>query len=131
MVRYHARISSPFLGRIDLRVDALRLPPAALRPDAPQGETSAAIGVCVDVARAGTLNARLDQTATARRCRLTPPTSVLLERAIESLHLSARAMHRILRVARTISDLDGSADIASQHLTRRRGYRMCRGAGGT
>ena len=129
IARYRARLSGPLLDRIDLHVDVPRLPPAALRPDAPQGETSAAIRVRVDAARArqharaGILNARLDQTATARHCRLAPADQALLERAIESLHLSARAMHRILRVARTIADLDGSADIASKHLTEALGYR--------
>lgn len=106
-----------------------RLPPAALRPDAPGGEASADVAARVGAARerqharAGMLNARLDQGGTARDCRLAPADQVLLERAIEALHLSARAMHRILRVARTIADLDGSAGIGSAHLTEALGYR--------
>ena len=67
--------------------------------------------------RAGVTNAALDQAATARDCRLAPGDQALLERAIDALHLSARAMHRILRVARTIADLDGQTSIASIHLT--------------
>ena len=74
-------------------------------------------------ARAGVPNAGLDQAGTARDCRLAPRDQALLERAIDALHLSARAMHRILRVARTIADLDGSETIASPHLTEALGYR--------
>ena len=56
-------------------------------------------------------------------CRLEPRDQALLERAINSLQLSARAMHRILRVARTIADLAGSPGIATAHLAEALGYR--------
>jgi len=127
--RYRARISGPLLDRIDLHVDVPRLPPAALRPDAPGGEPSADVAARVAIARdrqlarAGVLNARLDQAGTDRHCRLAPKDQALLERAIEALHLSARAMHRILRVSRTIADLEDSESIASRHLTEALGYR--------
>ncbi|MET0327611.1 MAG: YifB family Mg chelatase-like AAA ATPase [Luteimonas sp.] len=127
--RYRARISGPLLDRIDLHVDVPRLPPAALRPDAPGGEPSADVAARVAIARdrqlarAGVLNARLDQAGTDRHCRLAPKDQALLERAIEALHLSARAMHRILRVSRTIADLEDSEAIASRHLTEALGYR--------
>ncbi len=127
--RYRSRISGPLLDRIDLHVDVPRLPPAALRPDAPAGEPSAVVAGRVaaararQMARAGVLNARLDQAGTDRDCRLAAADQALLERAIEALHLSARAMHRILRVARTIADLDASAAIGARHLTEALGYR--------
>ncbi|MEZ0471737.1 YifB family Mg chelatase-like AAA ATPase [Luteimonas salinilitoris] len=127
--RYRARISGPLLDRIDLHVDVPRLPPAQLRPDAPEGEPSAAILARVEAARAiqqrrtGSTNAGLDQAATLAVCRLREADQQLLERAIESLRLSARSMHRILRVARTIADLAGSTDIATPHLTEALGYR--------
>ena len=127
--RYRGRISGPLLDRIDLHVDVPRLPPAELRPDAPAGEDSAAIRARVDAARAiqqqraGCLNAGLSQAATMAWCRLQPHDQALLERAIESLHLSARSMHRILRVARTIADLAGHPAIATAHLTEALGYR--------
>jgi len=56
-------------------------------------------------------------------CRLHTDDQTLLEHAIESLQLSARSMHRILRVARTIADLARSEDIVTHHLTEAIGYR--------
>ncbi|HET6435378.1 MAG TPA: YifB family Mg chelatase-like AAA ATPase [Xanthomonadaceae bacterium] len=127
--RYRARISGPLLDRIDLQVDVPRLPPAELRPDAPAGEPSATVRARVvaaralQQARASRCNAHLDQAATLAHCRLAPSDQALLERAIDGLQLSARAMHRILRVARTIADLAGSEAIATAHLTEALGYR--------
>jgi magnesium chelatase family protein len=127
--RYRARISGPLLDRIDLHVDVPRLPPAALRPDAVPGEESAVVRERVTLARAtqaaraGKLNSRLDQPETMRDCRLAAADQALLERAVDSLHLSARAMHRILRVARTIADLDHSPEITTPHLGEALSYR--------
>ncbi|MFC3716376.1 YifB family Mg chelatase-like AAA ATPase [Luteimonas soli] len=127
--RYRGRISGPLLDRIDLHVDVPRLPPAQLRPDAPEGECSADIRLRVEAARerqlqrAGQPNARLGQAETMAACRLSEADQQLLERAIDALQLSARAMHRILRVARTIADLAGSERIATAHLTEALGYR--------
>lgn len=127
--RYRARVSGPLLDRIDLHVDVRRLPAAQLRPDAPAGEPSAPIRDRVAAARArqieraGVPNARLDHAGTLAACRLAPGDQLLLERAIESLQLSARAMHRILRVARTIADLAGSERIGTTHLAEALGYR--------
>ena len=133
--RYRARISGPLLDRIDLHVEVPRLPPSELRPDAPAGECSDAVRARVVQARevqwqrAGRLNAQLDQAGTLACCRLDAYDQALLERAIDALQLSARAMHRILRVARTIADLAGSERIASAHLAEALGYRRAdRGA---
>jgi len=60
---------------------------------------------------------------TTRRQTLTEFGSLLLERAVDALQLSARSLHRILRVARTIADLDGSDSIDTDHLTEAIGYR--------
>ncbi|MBU8977351.1 YifB family Mg chelatase-like AAA ATPase [Lysobacter sp. MMG2] len=121
--RYRARVSGPLLDRIDLHVEVSRLPPAELRPDAPGGEPTHAVRDRViqararQHARAGKTNAALDQPETAAACRLADADQSLLERAVDALQLSARSMHRILRVARTVADLAGAETIATAHLT--------------
>lgn len=136
VARYRNRVSGPLLDRIDLQIDVPRLSPAELRPDAPPGEDSAAARARViearsrQHARAGTCNARLDQATTDATCRLDRDDQVLLERAIESLQLSARALHRCLRVARTIADLEGETRIGTGHLTEALGYRGFQGIRG-
>ncbi len=133
--RYRGRLSGPLLDRIDLHIEVPRLPPAELRPDAPGGESTAQVRERVIVARqsqyerAGKTNARLNHAETASACRLDERDHTLLERAVDTLQLSARSMHRILRVARTIADLAGSARIQTPHLTEAIGYRRAdRGA---
>ncbi|MFE0500813.1 YifB family Mg chelatase-like AAA ATPase [Lysobacter soli] len=121
--RYRGRVSGPLLDRIDLHVEVARLPPAALRPDAPAGESTETVRARVveararQHARAGKTNAVLDQPETASACRLADADRLLLERAVDALQLSARSMHRIMRVARTIADLDGADAIGTAHLT--------------
>ncbi len=127
--RYRARLSGPLLDRIDLHVEVPRLARGELRPDAPPGESSADVRARVlaaherQQARAGKLNARLGQRETELLCALSPGDHALLERAMDSLQLSARATHRILRVARTIADLTGDERIGTAHLTEAIGYR--------
>ena len=135
--RYRARVSGPLLDRIDLHVDVPRVPAEALRDDAPRGECSADVRARVvaararQIARAGVPNGLLDQAATDATCRLAPGDRALLERAMASFDLSARSLHRILRVARTIADLAGSEAIATPHLAEAIGYRtLDRGAAG-
>lgn len=127
--RYRGKISGPLLERIDLHLDVPRLPPAELRPGAPPGESSETVRTRVvraraaQLRRAGRLNAHLDQAQTNAVCRLAPDDQAMLENAIDLLQLSARSMHRILRVARTIADLAGSDDILGQHVAEAIGYR--------
>ena len=127
--RYRSRLSGPLLDRIDLHVHVPRLPPHELRPDAPDGEGTAAIQARVVAARArqqarcSKPNARMGQSETMAHCRLQARDQALLERAVERLQLSARSLHRILRVARTIADLAGSEAIATAHVTEALGYR--------
>jgi magnesium chelatase family protein len=126
---YRGRVSGPLLDRIDLHVPMSRLPSADLRPDAPRGESSATVrervatARAVQLRRAGKPNARLADAEAAPHCRLGARDQALLEQAVDQLRLSARAMHRVLRVARTIADLDGSDAIGSTHLAEALGYR--------
>jgi magnesium chelatase family protein len=127
--RYRGRVSGPLLDRIDLHVEVPRLPPAELRPDAPEGEPSEDVrrrvlqARVLQDARAGKPNSQLSQAETSATCRLSEGDHTLLERAVEQLQLSARSMHRILRVARTIADLADSPHIRTTHLTEAIGYR--------
>ncbi len=129
ITRYRARLSGPLLERIDLHVEVPRLPPSALRQDAPRGESAADVRLRVAAARrrqmerAGMLNARLDARLTTRDCVLSAQDEHLLEKAIEQWQLSARSLHRILRVSRTIADLAGSPGIVREHLMEAIGYR--------
>lgn len=134
--RYRARISGPLLERIDLHVNVPRLPPTQLRTDSPSGESSASVRTRViaarnrQLARSDRANAQLDQNQTNAFCRLAARDAALLERAVDALQLSARSLHRILRVARTIADLAGSDAIDTPHLTEAIGYRKLeRGSG--
>jgi magnesium chelatase family protein len=128
--RYRGRISGPLLERIDLHVEVPRLPLTELRGDAPSGESSASVRGRVEAARAlqqqrcGKVNAHLTQSEIAAHCRLGAAEQGLLERAAESLRLSARSVHRILRVARTIADLGDSPEITGRHLGEAIGYRL-------
>ena len=128
--RYRARISGPLLDRIDLHLQVPRLAPSELRGDASAGEGSTAVrqrvmqARCRQLQRAGKANAHLGQAETLRDCVLSTADSDLLEQAMERLQLSARSMHRILRVARTIADLAGESAIQRLHLTEAIGYRQ-------
>jgi len=127
--RYRARVSGPLLDRIDLQVEVPRVPIAELRQRAGTEESSASVLVRVIAARerqltrAGMANAQLGNREVERDCVLSAGDNTLLERAVDKLGLSARAYHRILRVARTIADLDGSERIHSAHLSEAIQYR--------
>jgi len=127
--RYRARVSGPLLDRIDLQVAVPRVPLAELGNAAAAGEASAAVRARVIVAgerqlqRAGKANASLSNREVLRDCALAASDRQLLERALDKLGLSARAYHRILRVARSIADLAASEPIATEHLLEAIQYR--------
>jgi magnesium chelatase family protein len=101
-----------------------------LAQDAADAEPSAAVRVRVQVAqqrqmaRNGCLNARLDSAGLRRHARLTAPQQQFLARAIGTLGLSARATHRVLRIARTCADLAGSDALDMPHLAEALQYRL-------
>ena len=114
IARYRARISGPLLDRIDLRVTVPTLNSAELFDDAPEPNARltselAAAQVCTARARqferAGALNADLAVRELQVHCVLDRHCRALLAHAREKLELSARSVHRVLRVARTIADL--------------------------
>ena len=126
--RHQRSLSGPLLDRIDLRVAVGRPPLEALSTGA-GGETSAVVRQRVVAARAaqlqrqGCLNAQLRP----RRLREVAPLGAgrrLLERWAEERGMTARGFHRAWRVARTIADLEGEAEIAEKHLLESLGYRL-------
>jgi len=130
IARYRGRISGPLLDRIDIISDVPRIPLMEL--NAKRGahdEDSATVRARVTAARsiamqrAGKPNAALAVREIERDCALGDAERTLLERAMEKLSLSARAYHRVLRVARTIADLAGSDRIAREHLAEAVQYR--------
>jgi len=129
-IRYRAKLSGPLLDRIDIHLEVPRIPAAELRADQPcRAETSAEVRERVQAARQrmqvrqGVPNAHLPTAGINHHCRLSHRDALLLEQAMEKLNLSARARDRILKVARTIADLDGKDDIASTHLSEAITYR--------
>lgn len=121
--RYRARISGPLLDRLDMHVEVPRLPLEALRTPAHQIEASATVAARINVARElqqhrqGTTNARLSNREVDQWCCPTPAALALLERAATTLGLSARAHHRVLKLARTIADLVDSPTIQPAHVS--------------
>lgn len=128
VARYRGRLSGPLLDRIDLKLEVPRVPHAELRAG-PRGEDSATVRARVVAARqrqrarSGLPNAWLDNAGIERHCQLDGALHALLERAVERLGLSARAYHRVLRVARTAADLAGCEHILAEHLTEAIQYR--------
>ncbi|MDT8382923.1 MAG: YifB family Mg chelatase-like AAA ATPase [Gammaproteobacteria bacterium] len=128
--RYRSRVSGPLMDRIDMHVEVPCVPQAVLRA-APgeQGEDSAAVRRRVErarghqTARSGKPNAVLKNREVQQHCRISDADSRLLEQAIDRLGLSARAYHRILKVARTVADLAGADAIGTAHLTEAIAYR--------
>jgi magnesium chelatase family protein len=130
--RYRARLSGPLLDRIDLQLEVPAVPYRDLARGG-AGERSAAVRARVLAARARQ-GRRLAGSGRHANAELTPPEvrrwcapdaegERLLELAMNKLALSARALHRILRVARTIADLDAAETLAARHVAEAIAYR--------
>ena len=119
--RYNARLSGPFLDRIDLRVNVPRVPYEQLRDAAPR-ERSADVRRRVIaarermIARGRRANAELTVAEIRRHCSPDPAAERLVAAAVRERRLSARGYHRLLRVARTIADLCASDEVRREHL---------------
>jgi magnesium chelatase family protein len=130
--RYRSRVSGPLLDRIDLHVEVPAVSLKELRSSA--GESTERVARRVAAARALQLDRFGPQAATPnnaamgpeplrRFCAVDPAGRALLDAAFEKLGLSARALDRILRVARTIADLNGGGPIRAGHLAEAIQYR--------
>ncbi|XKH60085.1 YifB family Mg chelatase-like AAA ATPase [Halomonas sediminis] len=126
--RYQARVSGPLLDRIDLQVEVPALPAQQLTAQT-QGESSAAVRERVIAARErqlarGALNSHLGGRELEAACALQADERAWLAEVLEKLRLSARAYHRVLRVALTLADLQGEPRPAQPHLMEAIGYRQ-------
>ena len=130
--RYLDRISGPLLDRIDIQIEVDSVPVSEINSSA-VSEPSSSVASRVASARAVQLeryahtgkhcNAQLNGTELKRYCVPDAQAAKLLSSAVDSLHLSMRAYNRILKVARTIADLDGAETIGSSHIAEAIQYR--------
>lgn len=130
--RYMSRLSGPLLDRIDIHVDVPALSFEELSDNRLSGPTSAEVRATVQAARDRqrarygsnyACNAHLDPKAIRAHCRVSEGGKAMLEQAINQLGFSARAFDKVLRVARTLADLDGADDIADHHVAEAIQYR--------
>ncbi len=131
--RYMSRLSGPLLDRIDIHVEVSAISYAEMNKKQ-SGETSACIRERVDAVREVQkrryegcnglhCNAQMGPREIEKFCALAPDSAGLLERSMEKLGLSARACHRILKIARTIADMDNQEGIQIQHVAEAVQYR--------
>lgn len=128
--RYRSKISGPLLDRIDIQIEVPALAPQHLSAfDPTKEERSEVVQQRVLAARDrqqfrnGSVNAKLSNQEIVQFCKLDEKTQTLLTTALEKLGISARAYHRILKVARTIADLNNLDNIQSSHVAQAIQYR--------
>jgi len=130
--RYRNKLSGPLLDRIDLHVTVAR-ETTTLNPDGPRGESTAKVADQVarardiQLQRQGCANAFLDLNSLRTYCQLAKVDEAWLEQACERLTLSLRAAHRLLKVARTLADLEEQVRIGRGHLAEALQYRPAAG----
>jgi magnesium chelatase family protein len=130
VLRYLSRLSGPFLDRIDLQVEVPTLPHHQFEQQINQrGESSDTIRARVigcrqrQIKRNGVVNAQLTSTQIERFCALKPDERAFLQKAVQHLGLSIRTYHRVLKVARTLADLEHVEQITQVHLSEALNYR--------
>ena len=127
--RYRGKISGPLLDRIDIQVEVMRPDKSILSEPTENIEHSAAVrdrvikSRALQIERAGKPNAMLDNAELSSYCQIEGEQLLLLEMAAEQMFLSPRACHRILKVSRTIADLDQAKDISSEHIAEAIAFR--------
>ena len=124
---YARRLSGPLLDRIDVKVEVPLLPAEEL-PDLPAAESSSVVRARVfrarqlAVARQGVVNAALSGRLFSRNCVLDESGKDFMAATLKGLNISARGYHRLLRVTRTIADLDSAELLGERHLAEAVGY---------
>jgi len=127
--RYLSRLSGPFLDRFDLTLEVAPLPRGTLSRPPTKGESSEQVRQRVlaardwQLARAGKLNSQLGSRELDQHCPLSQADREFLEQALDQLRLSIRAYHKLIKVSRTIADLQQQPQISRAHLTEALGYR--------
>ena len=127
--RYLARLSGPFLDRFDLTIEVPRLPQGTLTQSNLATETSVQVAHRVkqardyQLARAGVLNSQMTGKQLKQLGGFTQADLVFLEQSVNKLGLSVRSFHRLQKVARTIADLQGEAQVSRGHIAQALGYR--------
>lgn len=130
--RYRNKLSGPLLDRIDLHLTVAR-ETTSLNPLPSSGDNTATAAASVaaarerQVRRQGCANAFLDLPGVRSHCRLSDTDNTWLENACERMTLSLRAAHRLLKVARTLADLEGVESIERRHLAEALQYRPASG----
>jgi len=128
VANYHARLSGPMLDRIDLAIEVPPVPYSDLA-GRPAGESSTTVRARViqarerQMSRQGVPNARLEAGQVEEFCTPDAAGAALAETAMHRLNLSARAYHRVLRVARTLADLSGDERPGARHMAEAIQYR--------
>jgi magnesium chelatase family protein len=132
ITKYEKKVSGPLLDRIDLHVEVPRLTYEKLMKTKTKGESSEDVRSRVDEARkiqhqrlgGSRTNSEMSAKEVKSICSLTESCQNLLETAVNKFNLSGRSVHRILKVSRTIADLDKQPDIREHHLTEALQYRQ-------
>jgi len=131
VLRYQYKISGPLMDRIDMVIEVNSIPNAIINQTKDDNAESSTIirqrvidAYDKQLQRCGTINAQLTTNHIEQHCMLTDADKALLQAATTKLGLSGRAIHRVMKVARTIADLASSTAIMTQHLSEAISYRQ-------